>query len=284
MEDEDQVEETEAVKVEEEIESEVVDETKPEDESKEPPEVEAKAEDEDAVISFGDKDPDEESKEPAATWVKDLRKTNREQARKIADLEKSQVKTDVEEPLSARPTLEDSDYNEDAFADKLDAWNDDKRKRDDVKRSAEEQANKLSEQWAVRNQEYEVAKKAYNQETFEDAEDAIKVALNTTQRGILVHAFGPGAAKMIAGLGTNPAELKALADVKDPVLFAVEATRLESKMKVTSRKPKTNPETRVKGDASSAKGIDKLDKLYDADDLTAVMKEKAARRAKAEAA
>ena len=58
---------------------------------------------------------------------------------------------------------------------------------------------------------------------------------------------------MVYALGRTPKKLQELASIKDPVKFAVAVGKLETEVKVTSRKStKPAPETSVKGGSSSA--------------------------------
>ena len=85
--------------------------------------------------------------------------------------------------------------------------------------------------------------------------------LSETQQGVLIEALGKSAAPLLVGLAANEKRLKALAGIKNPIRFAVEAARLESIMKTTTRRPKTPPEKRIVGSGSSSMGGKTLEKL-----------------------
>ncbi len=218
------------------------------------------AEQEEVSITFGDDKPEEEEKHDT-DLVRHLRKTNREQAKAIKEFKKANVKTDDETPLGARPTFEGSDYDEDKFSDALSEWNDSKRKFESSEKEEEDKKIKDQESFDAKGNAYTEAKKAFNQDEFEEAEAAVKSKLSETQVKILIHSFGDGTAKLVAGLGSNPKRLEELSKITDHILFAVAAQKLESSMKMTpKRTPKNVPESKLGGNSSSSAGanIEKL--------------------------
>lgn len=223
------------------------------------------SEDEDGVpvVVFGDEEVAEESTgEPAPEWVRDLRKTNREQAREIAALKKATAKAD-EKPsqLSARPTLEQAGYDEEEHAARLDDWYAEKRKFDQIAEAERAKAEDQQKAWQSRLDEYNKAKSSFDPDTVEDAEAVARSALSETQQGVLIEALGEKAAPLIVGLAANDKRLKDLASIANPIRFAAEAARLESIMKTTTRRPKTAPEKRVVGSGSAPVGAKTLEQL-----------------------
>ena len=217
----------------------------------------------DNVVTFGDdKAPEEDDEQPAPEWVKDLRKQNRKQAKEIADLKKEQAKADVKpSSLSAKPTLEQSGYDEEKYAEKLGGWYEEKRTHDDAETATKNEAEEQHKAWQSRLGEYSDAKSAFDPDTIEDAETIAREAFTETQQGVLIEALGKSAAALLVGLAANEKRLKALAGIKNPIRFAAEAARLESIMKTTTRRPKTVPEKRVVGSASAQLGDKTLEKL-----------------------
>ncbi len=249
------------VEVEEEVET---------DEQSEPDQEEAQADTDaeaegETVVTFGD-DTDPEPKEAAPAWVKDVRKENRRLQKELKEAQKQITagKADEETALGAEPTLEDCDYDADKYRDALRQWDHAKAKQDAKANEAKEAERKQQEAYNARLNEYQEGKQAFNADEFDEAEDAVKSALNDNQQTILVHAFGGKAAPLIQGLGQNDRRLKELASITDPIAFAVAATRLESSMK-TTRKPRTVPEARPTGNsAGGASGDKHLEKLREA--------------------
>ena len=225
--------------------------------------VEAEASD-DTVVTFGTDEPPESKEMPS--WVKDLRKRNRELNKANSELEK-QVKAGKAEDttaLGAGPTLEACDYDADKYRDSLREWDRDKAKIDAKAKDAQNEHEGQQKAYDVRLTEYQDGRADFDADSFDEAEGAVKDALSDTQQTILIRAFGSKAAPLISGLGRDDKRLKELASISDPVAFTVAATRLEAAMKVSQRKPRTVPETIVKGNSSVSMGGDKtLQKLRD---------------------
>jgi hypothetical protein len=65
-------------------------------------------------------------------------------------------------------------------------------------------------------------------------------------------------------LGKNPKKAKELSELKDPVQFAFAMGKLETQLKITSRKTTPPPpEKKVVGNASASSSDDMLEKLRD---------------------
>lgn len=261
----DQTEQLEETTEAPEMEEEVVNET---EEVSEPDQGEADAEaeseaDGEPVVTFGDDEAPEAKETPA--WVKDVRKQNRDLNKKVKDLEKQLTAGKAEETstLSAKPTLDQFDYDPDKFEEALLNWASEKREHDAKADEAKKQEDKRNQEYQTRLSEYHEGRNDFDADSFDEAEDAVRNVLSESQQGILIHAFGGKAAPLIRGLGQDDKRLKALASIADPIAFAVAATRLEATMK-TRRKPKTVPETRAAGNsAPSVSGDKTLQKLRD---------------------
>ncbi len=221
-------------------------------ETTEPEQVEAESEAVDeTVVTFGDDEAPEAKETPE--WVKDVRKQNRDLNKQNRDLKKQLAngKADEITALGAEPTMEGCDYDADKYRDSLREWDRAKAKSDAKATTAKEAQEKQGQAYNARLSEYQEGKGAFDADSFDEAEDAVKGALSENQQSILIHAFGGKAAPLIRGLGQDDKRLKELAGVTDPIAFAVAATRLETAMKVSQRKPRTVPETRPSGDKSS---------------------------------
>jgi len=213
------------------------------------------------VVTFDD---DEESEPEGDTeWIKKLRKRNRDQAKRISELEQQSQPAPVEEQLGPVPTLESVDYDEEQYSKKLADWLGKRDKAQNIARQQKADADKQTESWNNRLGEYEkAAKDEFDSDVYADAEEIVKSALDATQQGIMVHAFGGKLAQLIMGLSKSDKRLQELAKIKDTVLFSVAVGKLESKMKVTKRRPNTRPESRI---SSNTQGVattgDVLEKL-----------------------
>lgn len=213
----------------------------------------AQAEDDGEVtISIGEESPPSEDDEQKAApeWVKELRKNDREKTRKIRELEEqlkasAPVKT---EAAVQRPTLESCDYDEAEFERKYEAWKGQQAAQAEAQRARDAEAQAATDAWNAKLEAHSKAKAALRVPDYEDVEATVSEVLSVTQRGIIVSG-AENSAIVTYALGSNPAKLKELANIKDPVKFAFAVAKLETQMKVTPRKAPPVPEKRLNGSA-----------------------------------
>ncbi|WP_180116446.1 hypothetical protein [Acinetobacter sp. YH12140] len=223
------------------------------------------SEDEEFVITVGDEEPelsdeDDFSGKPAPAWVKDLRKKEREARKRIKELEAQvQQAKPAEKPIEvgAKPKLSDFDYDEDQFESAVEQWHERKRQVEQqqaAKRAEEEQAQQA---WQSKMQSYEERRQtvAAKVRDFEEVEEAAKDKLTPTQQGILIHA-AENPELIMYHLGKHPNKAKELAEITDPIQFAFAAAKLDSQMKIQTRKPSTQPERKPSGSAGLAGAVD----------------------------
>lgn len=243
--------------------------------------------DDEVVVSIGEEAPlPEEQRIPAPEWVKGLREKNREQAKRIRELEEATQVTAATKPQDlVEPTLAGCEYDEDKFKQDLTAYHEQLRKKKDSEKAAEQAALDEKAQWDGRLKVFSDAKAALKVKDFEDAEEAVKAALSVTQQGILIKGAS-NSALVVYALGTNPAKLKEFAAIKDPVDYAFAVAKLETTLKVTSRKAPP-PERQLSGGTGSKSGaVDStLERLRaeaaKSGDMTKVMQYKQQLKAKA---
>ena len=213
------------------------------------------------VISFGD-EPAEEEKEQASApaWVKELRKQARETAKENRELkaklaEKAQP---AAEDLGKEPELDDPDidYDTAAFKAKWQEWNQRKQAHDAKQAEQKAAAEAQQKAWQATLDSYGTAKAALKLDDFDDAEDAAREALGATRAGILL-AGASKPAELIYALGKNPAKLKELSSITDPVKFAWAAAQLETKLSVTPRKAPPPAEKPIRGNSTAVGVADK---------------------------
>ena len=223
------------------------------------------SEDEEFVITVGDEEPepsdeDDFSGKPAPTWVKDLRKKEREARKRIKELEAQVQKSQpADKPIEVgvKPKLSDFDYDEDQFESAVEQWHERKRQVEQqqaVKRAEEEKAQQT---WQSKMQSYEERRQtvAAKVRDFEEVEEAAKDKLTPTQQGILIHA-AENPELIMYHLGKHPNKAKELAEITDPIQFAFAAAKLDSQMKIQTRKPSTQPERKPSGSAGLAGAVD----------------------------
>jgi len=223
------------------------------------------SEDEEFVVTVGDEDPepsgeDDFSGQPAPAWVKDLRKKEREARKRIKELEAQvQQAKPAEKPIEVgpKPKLSDFDYDEDQFESAVEQWHERKRQVEQQQASKQAEEEQAQQAWQTKMQSYEERRQAVAAKVrdFEEVEEAAKDKLTPTQQGILIHA-AENPELIMYHLGKHPNKAKELAEITDPIQFAFAAAKLDSQMKIQTRKPSTQPERKPSGSAGLAGAVD----------------------------
>jgi hypothetical protein len=227
---------------------------------------EAGAEADEVVVTIGDAAPTQEEEEiaKAPEWVRELRKTNRELARQNRELQRQVTDKGAAAQavtLGPKPKLADFEYDADKFEEALNKWNDQKRKADQESTDRQAAEKKAQDAWAGRLAEYGEAKGKLKVKDFAEAETTALETLNQVQQGIVVQG-AENSALVIYALGKNPAKLKELGAITDPVKFAFAVAKLEKDLKLTTRKAPPPPEKVVTGSAPKSGVVDsQLDRL-----------------------
>lgn len=223
------------------------------------------SEDEEFVITVGDEDPepseeDDFSGKPAPTWVKELRKKEREARKRIKELEAQvQQAKPADKPIEvgAKPKLSDFDYDEDQFESAVEQWHERKRQVEQQQAAKQAEEEKAQQAWQQKMQSYEERRQnvASKVKDFEELEEAAKDKLTPTQQGILIHA-AENPELIMYHLGKNPKKAQELSEITDPIQFAFAAAKLDSQMKIQTRKPSTQPERKPSGSAGLSAVVD----------------------------
>jgi hypothetical protein len=242
---------------EEAIEEPEVDETEQSEEEVEVSEEDQEPEDEDddeedRIVTIGDSEPEEEDEEKAEApgWVKKLRKVNRKQESEIKRLKREleqrssaqQQVPEIAEP-GPEPTLKGSKYDEKKFKEALTEWHEKKRAYEEQKVQAQKAAEQQQQAWQAKQQRYVEKKEEHSFKDFTDAEEMVSNTLSIAQQGIIVQG-AEDSALVVYALGKNPKKLEELAGTTDAVEFAFKVAKLESQLKVKSKKAPA-PEKRV---------------------------------------
>lgn len=229
-------------------------------------EVEGEAPDDDlelVVTLDGAAPAPEEEVESAPTWVKDLRKRQRELERENRDLRaKVSVASGAENApliLPKKPKLDDDgiDYDSEKYEAELEKWYEKKREVDDHEQKKAIEKEREQKSWQEKLDGYAAAKSKVKVPDFEDAEEVALSGLSSTQQGIIV-AGCESPALVIYAIGKNPEKLKELAEIKDPIKFTFAISKLENTMKVTKKTPAAQPERMPA--ASSGKAVGTTDR------------------------
>jgi hypothetical protein len=203
-------------------------------------------------------EPVEEETQPAPDWVRDLRKKNREDQKRIRELEAKLAQQQAPQATAApgkKPELEDFDYDTTKYEASLADWFDKKRRYEEQVNMAQRQEQEMQEAWQNKLQGYAQARTSLKVKDFEDAESTVAEMLNVTQQGVVIQG-AENPALVIYALGKNPKKAKELASIDDPVKFAFAIAKLETQLKVTGKRTPPPPEKTVGGTAPIRGAID----------------------------
>lgn len=216
------------------------------------------ANDDDAplIVQFGDEEPEEDDAAGAPEWVKDLRKANREQAKRIKELEASSGAAKPDK-LGPKPTRADFDYDDDAYDAALNKWYEDKVKHDAEVSEAEKQQQEAAKAWQARLDDH-TAKKAVLAKRAPDLDEAEAFVLDTfdtTQQAILIDIADDSAVLGYA-LFKNPTKAKELAAERSHPRFTKRLALLEATMKTGTRKPPPPADKDIAGSGGTGGAVD----------------------------
>lgn len=217
------------------------------------------------VVTIGDEHPEADPfvGQKAPSWVKDLRKKEREQAREIAKLkEQLQAATPAAQlELPKEPELEDYDYDSARFKAAHRDWLEKSRAIEAKNKAAKDHEAETQRAWQERLAGYDTNKKKLGVADYDEAEQTVFGVMSATQQGIILQGSDKPEL-IIYALGRNPAKLQSLASIQDPVRYAFAVAQLETQLK-TTRRPATQPEGRVEQRSAgvpttSQAGLEKL--------------------------
>jgi hypothetical protein len=207
------------------------------------------------TVMIGDEAPEEEK--PAPDWVRDLRKKNREDQKRIKELE---AKLATQQPqaqttLSKKPELDEFDYDTSRYETALSDWFEKKRKYEAVQEQNQKAQAEQTNAWQSKLENYAEARTQLKVKDYEDAESTVSESFNVTQQGVVIQG-ADNPALLVYALGKNPKKLKELASITDPVKFAFAIAKLETQLKVSNKKPAPPPEKVVGGTAPIRGAVD----------------------------
>lgn len=225
----------------------------------------AAEQDDEVVVTIGDEAPPAANDDgldgrPAPQWLKDMRKRDREQAKRIRELEAEKAQRDAPAAPAApavgdKPTLESCEFDGEVYAEKLVAWTEAKRKADEAGAAARQEQEAAQAEWQARVTSYNAAKAALKVDDFDGAEHVVRETMTPMQQSVILN----GADKpelLVYALGRNPAKAKELAAIKDPVKFAFAVAKIETQLKVAPRKAPPPAERQIRSSAGGATGVD----------------------------
>jgi len=236
----------------------------PELEAKQPEqEAAAPEEPEEVVVTIGDEQPAEEE-EPSKNWVNELRKKNREDQKRIRELEAKLQQAQPQQAvprLGPKPTLEGMDYDSAKYEAALEQWYGQKRQVDEFQSRVKQAEQQQMQAWQAKLEAYGTAKQSLKVRDYDDAESTVQEALNTVQQGVLLQG-ADNPAMVVYALGKNPKKAKELAAITDPVKFAFAVAKLEAQLKVAPKRTPPPPEGAIRSTAPISGSVDSnLDRL-----------------------
>ena len=217
-------------------------------------------EEDDVIVEIAGESPPPEDDAKAPVWVKDLRKSHREQQRENRQLKDQLAKlTSAAAPatveLGKKPTIESADYDSDLYEQQLTDWFDRRRAAEDREKQAEAERRAGQDAWNATLTTYSENRKSLKVKDFEEAEAIVQDELSNTQQGMILQG-ADNPALVVYALGKNHKKAKELASIKDPVKFAFAVAKLETQLKISNRKAAAAPERVVKGTGRSSGAVD----------------------------
>ena len=210
------------------------------------------------TVSIGDEPaPEADDNEPAPVWVKKVRQRNRELEKELRETRKKlETVTAPKEPeVGVKPTLEKFDYDTEKYESAITTWYDRKKQADERAAKAREEAQKAEQDWNAKLEAYQEAKASFKADDYDEAEAVALEHLDQVQQGVIVDGVSDPTI-LIYALGKNESKAKELGAIKNPAKFAIAVGKLEAQLKVSTKKPATQPESKISGNSRPSGSID----------------------------
>ena len=212
--------------------------------------------DEELVIGFGGKEAAPASGDDSSV-IRDLRKANREMAKKLAIVDRANQPQMIE--VGEKPTMALCEYDEDRFEAELDQWKGRKARADQQATELETRKQAQARENQERVEAYQANKASLRVTDFDDAEETVAAALSDGLMNMLLRTISGKPAALIYALSKSPEKLAELAQL-DSSGKLVEAAQmvgaLGASLKMETRKAQT-PERKISGNAGFAPSDDK---------------------------
>lgn len=190
----------------------------------------------------------EEEKDPSL--VKNLRNVIKEKERELKELRYAASQSQpISGELPPKPTLESSDYDEEAFEQKLSEWHETKRKIDESKVQKEKSDEAYRQQHNAKVNQYLEARKTVKFKGFEAAERLVTEEVPMSHQNLILdRAKNP--TMVVMALGSNADLRKQLSESTDPVEIGWLIGNIEAKAKALPKGKKQQTSTpEVKGNS-----------------------------------
>lgn len=226
-------------------------------EDAEQPTTDETADEDEITVSIGEETPPTEQPEQRAPeWVRDLRKSHRELQRQNRELKaalEANAPRQEQVTLGPKPTLEAFDYDTEKYEASLATWYERKRQADEQAERLQAQQREAAQAWQAKLESYTKARAEMKVKDFDDAEATAQELFDVTQQGVMLQG-ADNPALVVYALGKNPKKAQELAAIKDPVKFAFAVAKLETQLKVSSKKAAPPPPMKTASGAAPVAG------------------------------
>ncbi len=214
--------------------------------------------DDEVVVSIGEAPPPPVEEAKAPEWVRELRKKNREDTKKIKELEEKLKATQVaSNPTEDKePELADFDFDTDLYKVAMKTWFKAQEAKDEVKRAAARAEAESASAWQTTLDSYAKAKTELKVKDMDEAEADFLEIFDPRQQALVLDAADGNSALVVYALGKNPEQARKLAAIQNPIKFVAAVTRMEGQLKVTKKSSPPPPETKVVGTGRTAGTVD----------------------------
>ncbi len=200
------------------------------------------------VVTIEGEEQEEEEKQ-APNWVKELRRKNREDQRKIRELEEKLAQGNApaqSDDPGKEPELEDFDYDADAFKAAFKEWTAKKSQVEQKKEAIRRQQEEAAKEWQAVQETYAKGKARFPKEKMAEAEEEVVSVLSGPRQAMLMD-MADDSAQLVIALGSSPETLRKLASIKSDAKFIKELAKVEMHVKVQPKKTPPPPERTIIG-------------------------------------
>lgn len=239
-------------------------EAESEDSSAESEEKSEGAADSDELVVTIEGEEQEEEEKQAPNWVKELRRKNREDQRKIRELEEKLAQGNApaqSDDPGKEPELEDFDYDADQFKAAFKEWTAKKAQVEQKKEAIRRQQEEAAKEWQAVQESYVKGKARFPKEKMAEAEEEVVSVLSGPRQAMLMD-MADDSAQLVIALGSSPETLRKLASIKSDAKFIKELAKVEMNVKVQPKKTPPPPERTISGSGKTPGATaNKLDSL-----------------------
>lgn len=215
------------------------------------------------VVTIEGEEQEEEEKQ-APNWVKELRRKNREDQRKIRELEEKLAQGNApaqSDDPGKEPELEDFDYDADQFKAAFKEWTAKKAQVEQKKEAIRRQQEEAAKEWQAVQETYAKGKARFPKEKMAEAEEEVVSVLSGPRQAMLMD-MADDSAQLVIALGSSPETLRKLAAIKSDAKFIKELAKVEMNVKVQPKKTPPPPERTISGSGKTPGATaNKLDSL-----------------------